>query len=136
VVRGEQGEALESERKAGHAVGECAVSVEVAAGGEVSGERRGPLPHLAAAAGEAVIGGGELLVADDPKALREEGQQKKRGKTLRPPDVDAREGHAAMAGGPVFTLVCALLCCDEDTRPASSVTRVRDEYGDSGLRPE
>jgi len=29
---------------------------------------------------------------------------------LRPSDVDAREGHAAMAGGSIFTLVCALLC--------------------------
>jgi hypothetical protein len=26
--------------------------------------------------------------------------------------VDAREGHAAMAGGPIFTLVCALLWLD------------------------
>ena len=42
MIHDEQGEALEGEGKAGHAVGECAVAVEVAAGGEVpaSGEGR------------------------------------------------------------------------------------------------
>jgi len=96
--------------KAGHAIGECAVAVEVAAGGEGPGEGRGTLPHLAAAAGEAIVGGGELLVADHPETLGEEGQQKKRGKTLRPPDVDAREGHAARFGG-----------CDGDVRATHRV---------------
>ena len=79
----------------GDAVGEGAVAVEVAAGGEVSGERRRALPHLAAAAGEAVVGGGEFLVADDPETLREEDQQEKRGEALWASDVDARNGHAA-----------------------------------------
>jgi len=47
-------------------------------------------------------------VANYPETLGEEGQKEKRGKTLRPPDVDAREGHAAMAGEPIFTFVSAL----------------------------
>ena len=97
MIDGEQGEALQGEREGRRAIGEGAVAVEVAAGSEVSLEGRGTLPHLAAAAGEAVVGGGELLVAHDPEALGEEGQKEERGKTLRPPDVDAREGHAAMA---------------------------------------
>ena len=71
VIDSEQSKALEGERKASHAVGECSVAVEVAAGGEGPGERRGTLPHLAAAAGEAIVGGGELLVADDPETLGE-----------------------------------------------------------------
>ncbi len=74
----------QGERKSDYAIGEDAVAVD------------------------SECFGGELLVADDPETLGEEGQQKERGKTLRPPDVDAREGHAAMAGGSIFTLVCAL----------------------------
>ena len=92
------------ERKAGDAVGEGAVAVEVAAGGEVSGERRRALPHLAAAAGEAVVGGGEFLVADDPETLGEEEEQQKRGEALRPADVDARKCHAARS----ICKVCSL----------------------------
>jgi hypothetical protein len=60
-------------------------------------------------------------VADDPETLGEEGEQKERGKTLRPPDVDAWEGHAAMAGGPIFTLVCALLGLDAMVRATHRV---------------
>jgi hypothetical protein len=77
--------------------------------GRRKGQGRGPLPHLAAVACEAIVGGGEFLVADDPETLSDEGEQEKRGKTLRPPDMDAREGHAAISGGSIFTLVCALL---------------------------
>ena len=95
LVDGEQREALRGERETGDAVGEGAVAVEVAAGGEVSGERRGALPHFAAAAGEAIVGGGELLVADDPETLGEEDEEEKRGETLRPSDLDARKCHAA-----------------------------------------
>ena len=96
VVGGEEGEALEGEGKAGDAVGEGAVAVQVAAGGEVSGERRRPLPHLTAAGGESVIGGGELLVAGDPQAFAEEKEEKERSEALRTADVDAREGHAVV----------------------------------------
>ena len=123
MVRGEQGKALQGEGKAGGAIGEGAVSVEVATGGEVSLEGGWALPHLAAAAGEAIVGGGELLVADDPEALGQEGQKEKRGKTLRPPDVDARKGHAARTGGSIFTLVCALLWLDAMVRVTLRVYR-------------
>jgi hypothetical protein len=96
AVGGEEGEALKGEGKAGDAVGEGAVAVEVAAGGEVAGEGRGALPHLAAAGGEAVVGGGELLMAGDPEAFAEEEEQEERSEALRTADVDAREGHAAI----------------------------------------
>ncbi len=97
VVGGEEGEALKREGKAGDAVGEGAVAVEVAAGGEVSGEGRGTLPHLAAAGSEAVVGGGEFLMACDPEAFGEEEEQEERSEALRTADVDAREGHAEVA---------------------------------------
>ena len=99
------------ERQAGDAVGEGAVAVEVAAGGEVSGERRRAFPHLAAAAGEAVVGGGELLVADDPQALAEEEEEQKRGEALRPADLDARNCHAADFDRAMFSWFSWRLLC-------------------------
>jgi hypothetical protein len=37
-------------------------------------------------------------MADDPQTLREEGQQEKPGEALRPPNVNARQGHDAKSG--------------------------------------
>ena len=66
--------ALDGERESGRTVGEGAV-VDISAGGEVTGEGRGLLPHLTAAAGELVIAVGEGLAMDDPEALRQEQEQ-------------------------------------------------------------
>ena len=82
LVCGEQGEALGGEREARGAIGEGAVAREIAAGGEVAGKGRGPLPHLAAAAGEAEVSGGELLPVDDKDALAEEEEQEQGGDLL------------------------------------------------------
>ena len=49
-------------------------------------------------------------MSQNPEALGEEGEQKKRGKALWSPDVDARKAHAAVVGGSVCKLVCALSC--------------------------
>jgi len=59
-VDGALSEEVEGERKAGEAVGEDAV-VNVAAGGEVAGQRRGFLPGLAAAARILVVVTGQRL---------------------------------------------------------------------------
>jgi hypothetical protein len=37
-------------------------------------------------------------VGEDPEALGEEDEEKKRGQTLRPSNLDARNGHAAESG--------------------------------------
>jgi hypothetical protein len=57
--------------------------VDVAAAGEIACERRRLLPHFASAARKLVVAVGEGLMLDDPKALAEEHEQKKRGKLLR-----------------------------------------------------
>ena len=68
-------EEVEGKRQAGGAIGEDAV-VDVAAGGEVAGQGRGLLPHLAAAAGVLVVAVGEGLAGDEPEALeREKGRE-------------------------------------------------------------
>jgi len=57
--------------------------VYVATTGEVSGERRGLLPHFATTSRELVVTLGEGLLMDDPKALAEEHEQQERGELLR-----------------------------------------------------
>ena len=57
--------------------------MDVAAACEISGKRRGLLPHFAATSRELVITLGEGLLMDDPKALAEEHEQQERGKLLR-----------------------------------------------------
>lgn len=53
--------------------------MDVAAGGEVSGERGWALPHFATAAGVGVVGIGKPVVLNYPEALEEEdGQQSRR----------------------------------------------------------
>ncbi len=112
-------QALHGEREAGDAIGEGAVAVEVAAGGEVAGERRGALPHLAAALGVAVVLLGELLVVDDPEALGEKEEEEQRGEALGPADLDAGKLHAA-------GLICML--------PALSAFRVAIAASRHGLK--
>lgn len=75
-------DALDGEREAGGSVGEGSV-VDVAAGGEVSGEGRGLLPDFAAAAGVGVVGVRKRVVVDDPKALREKDGEQHGGDLLR-----------------------------------------------------
>ncbi len=94
LVGAEHDESLDGEGEAGDAIGEGAIAVEVAAGGEVAGEGRGTLPHLAAALGVAVVLLGELLMADDPEALCEEEEEEKRSEALGPADPDAGKLHA------------------------------------------
>ena len=57
--------------------------MDVAAGGEVSGEGRGFLPHFASAAGVGVVGVIQGIVLDDPEALREQNSEQHGGDLLR-----------------------------------------------------
>ncbi len=88
-------EQVEGERQTGSAIGEDAV-VDVAAGGEVAGQGRGLLPHLAAAARVLVVAVGEGLVGDEPEALDEEGCEQRRRDAL-----GQIESKTAEAGKPV-----------------------------------
>ena len=93
VVDREQDEPLGGEREAGEPVGEGAVAVQVAAGGEVALQDGGRLPHLAAAAGIAVVVGVQRLVVDGPQALSQKHQQQRRGHPLWTANVEALESH-------------------------------------------
>ncbi len=59
---------VERERQASEPISENAV-VDIAAGGEVTGQRRGLLPRLAATAGVLVVTVRERLAADEEKTL-------------------------------------------------------------------
>ncbi len=72
--------ALQGERQAGDAIPQGAV-VDIAAAGEVSGERIWLLPHLPAAAGEIVVPRCEGLPMKYPEALRQE-QEQQQGREL------------------------------------------------------
>jgi len=93
-VGAEHDEPLHGEGKACEAIGEGAITVEVATGGEVTGERRRAFPHLAATFGVAVVLLGELLAVDDPEALGEKEDKEQRSKALGPADPDAGKLHA------------------------------------------
>ena len=67
-------DALDGQRKASGAIGQCSV-MDIAAGGEVPGERGGFLPHFPAASGVGVVGIRKGLMMNDPKALREQERQ-------------------------------------------------------------
>jgi len=84
------GEKIEREGKAGGAVGEDAV-VNVAAGGEVSGQRRGLLPDFAPAACVLIIGVGQVLTRDQPEALDEKNCEERRRYALRQIEVETAE---------------------------------------------
>jgi len=118
MIDREQGEAFESERKSGDAVGECAVAVEVAAGGEVSLEGRGR-SHISRRSGRSDSPWWRAAGGPRPKDIG-------RGR----PTGEARQDVAAARCG------CAGESCGDGWRMrwgrschASSVTRVRARGG-------
>jgi hypothetical protein len=97
VIHAQEHEALRGQREAGKAVGKGAIAVEVAAGGEVALQGRGTLPHLAAAAGEAVIVDVERLMGNGPPTLREQYEKEQGGNTLCPPDIEPTQSHSDLS---------------------------------------
>ena len=70
--------------------------MDVAAGGEVAGQRRGLFPDLAAAARVLVVAVAKVLMRDEPEALDEKDRQQGRRDALRQIEMEA-----AKAGKPV-----------------------------------
>ena len=90
-------DALDGQRESGGAIGESSV-VDIAAGGEVSGEGRGFLPHFASAAGVGVVGVIQGIVLDDPEALREQNGEQHGGDLLRTIEAELPQAVGAVRG--------------------------------------
>ena len=84
---------LRRERKAGQAVGERAIAVQIAAGGEVALQGRGPLPHLAPALPKPVVVRTQGRVRNRPKALAQQNEQQERRDSLGRADVETTPTH-------------------------------------------
>ena len=90
MIESALGEEVEGERQAGEAIGEDAV-VDIAAGGVVAGERRGPLPGFAAAARVLVVAIAEGLMCGEPETLGEKKREKHRRDPLGKIEVEAAD---------------------------------------------
>lgn len=97
LIDGKQDQPLGGKWKAGNAVAEGSVAIEIAAGGKVAGEGGGTLPHLASAAGKAIVVGRELLTGDDPDTLRQKKHEQQRCQPLRPTYLKCRNLQTASA---------------------------------------
>src|SRR6202012_5968576 len=93
MVDPQQNQPLRAQRKSCQPISERSIAIQIAASREVALQRRGPLPHLAAAMRVAVVIGIQRLVRDRVKALSEK-QQKKNGRdTLRTAEHKSSNSH-------------------------------------------
>src|SRR6202012_4763274 len=93
MVDPQQNQTLCAQRKSCQPVGERSIAIQIAASREVALQRRGPLPHLAAAVRVAVVIGIQRLVRDRVKPLSEKQQNKNGRYTLCTPEHKSSNSH-------------------------------------------
>src|SRR5487761_1231110 len=96
IARLSQKNALNRQRESGDAIGKCSIA-DIAAGGQISGQRRRAFPKLATATRVRIVHTGQRLSMNHPQTLQGKYAQHGSSQHLRFVDFKSRRAHAAVA---------------------------------------